>query len=253
MAYSVTASEVPGDRGARKAELAANLGAVRLRIAAACETAHRPASDLTLIAVTKTFPASDVELLAELGITDVGENRDQEATEKIAELDALWGGSAQQRLRWHFVGALQTNKCRSVARYAAMVHSVDRPRLVSALSAAATGRPAPLRCLVQFNLDLTPQPGRAGAWRADVPGLADQIARAPGLVLAGVMGVAPLGSDPGRAFAGLAEVAAHVRARHPEASVISAGMSGDLEAAVANGATHLRVGAALLGSRGHAG
>ena len=243
----------PSDRVVRKAELAANLDAVRSRIAAACATARRSASDLTLIAVTKTFPASDVELLAELGITDIGENRDQEAAAKVAELSERWGEPAKLRLRWHFVGALQTNKCHSVVRYAAMVHSVDRPRVVYALSAAVADRSAPLRCLVQVNLDPAPQPGRAGARRAEVAGLADEIATAPGLVLAGVMGVAPLGDDPGQAFADLAEVAAQVRQQYPEATVISAGMSGDLEAAVANGATHLRVGAALLGSRGHPG
>lgn len=241
------------DRARRKAEIAANLAATRARIEAACAAAGRAASEITLIAVTKTFPASDVELLAELGIRDVGENRDQEAAAKLAELSSRWAEPARDRLRWHFIGALQTNKCRSVARYASLVHSVDRPDVVGALSAQAVkvGRRVP--CLVQMNLDLDPRPGRAGASRADLPGLADAIARAPGLAFRGVMGVAPLGGDAERAFLELSRAASEVRERHPDARVISAGMSGDLEVAIANGATHLRVGAALLGSRRDAG
>jgi pyridoxal phosphate enzyme (YggS family) len=236
----------------RQRELAANLRAVRARIEKACSDAGRPPSELTLIAVTKTFPASDVELLAELGVEDIGENRDQEASAKVARLSQEWGEPAQRRLRWHFIGALQTNKARSVADYAHLVHSVDRPRLVHALAAAAEGRATPLGCLVQVDLDLSPKPGRSGASVADVPAVADAIAASSGLELRGVMAVAPLGDDPWRAFERLAEVAARLRHDHPDAAVVSAGMSGDLEAAVANGATHLRVGAALLGSRSHA-
>jgi len=237
----------------RQRQLAANLQALRARIESACADAGRSASDLTLIAVTKTFPASDIELLAELGIADIGENRDQEASAKIAELSEDWGEPAQDRLRWHFIGAMQTNKCRSVARYAHLVHSVDRPRLVGALGEAAAERAHPLRCLVQVNLDVEPKPGRSGAWVADVPAIADAIAASSALELAGVMAVAPLGDDPWRAFQRLAEVTAMLQSDHPDARIVSAGMSGDLEAAVANGATHLRVGAALLGSRRHAG
>ena len=241
------------DAHARRAELAANLADLRAHIERACQHANRSASDITLIAVTKTFPAADVALLYELGIADVGENRDQEAAAKVAELTATWGRPAQDRLRWHFIGGLQTNKCRSVARYAHMVHSVDRLRLVAALSAAAQPRQHPLRCLVQASLDTTPTPGRAGAPPEDVPELADAIAAAPGLQLAGVMGVAPLGGGAADAFAVLADLAGQLRRAHPQATVVSAGMSGDLEEAVAHGATHLRVGAAILGSRRHAG
>lgn len=236
----------------RQRELADNLRSLRDRIAAACEIAHRDPAELTLIAVTKTFPSSDIELLTELGVTDIGENRDQEAREKVAELTEAWGEPAQQRVRWHFIGGLQTNKCRSVASYAHLVHSVDRPRLVGALAAAAEGRGTPLRCLVQVNLDLEPKPGRSGAWVADVPAIADAIAASSGLELRGLMAVAPLDEDPWRAFERLAKVTADLRRDHPEATVVSAGMSGDFEAAIANGATHLRVGAALLGSRPHA-
>jgi pyridoxal phosphate enzyme (YggS family) len=220
--------------------LAANLVAVRERIGAACVAAGRDMGEITLIAVTKTFPASDVRLLADIGVTDIGENRDQEAAPKAAECVDL-------PVTWHFVGQLQTNKARSAVAYADVVHSVDRVRLVNALSKAAVGAGRAPVCLVQVALD--DDPSRGGARRADVPALAAEIAAAPGLELGGVMAVAPLDADPGPAFAVLAEVAAAVRAEHPAATILSAGMSGDLEEAIAHGATHVRVGTALLGHR----
>ncbi|HEY8481609.1 MAG TPA: YggS family pyridoxal phosphate-dependent enzyme [Spirillospora sp.] len=229
----------------RRAELAESLAAVRERIAAACAAAGRDESQITLIAVTKTFPASDIRLLADLGLTDIGENRDQEARPKAAEC-------ADLPLTWHFVGRLQTNKARSVAGYADVVHSVDRSRLVRALSGAALRAGRTLRCLVQVSLDVDEarQAGeRGGAPPADVPALADEIAEADGLELGGVMAVAPLGADPMPAFARLAGIAERVRRNHPDATIVSAGMSGDLEQAIACGATHLRVGTALLGGR----
>ncbi|WP_026405838.1 YggS family pyridoxal phosphate-dependent enzyme [Actinomadura rifamycini] len=227
----------------RRAELADALAAVRARVAAACAAAGRAEDEITLIAVTKTFPASDVRLLAGLGLTEVGENRDQEARPKAADC-------ADLPLTWHFVGRLQTNKARAVAGYADVVHSVDRARLVRALSDAADRAGRTLRCLVQVSLDEAERrEGRGGAAPGDVPGLADAIAEAPGLDLGGVMAVAPLGADPAPAFDRLAEVAAGVRRNHPGASIVSAGMSGDLEQAIACGATHLRIGTALLGGR----
>lgn len=224
----------------RREAIAANLARVRQRVAEACAAAGRDPAEVTIVAVTKTFPAADVRLLADLGVLDVGENRDQEAAPKAHEL-------ADLPLRWHFVGQLQTNKCRSVAGYAHLVHSVDRPRLVAALSAAVREGHR-LGCLVQVALDDAPD--RGGARAVDVPSLADAVAAAPGLELRGVMAVAPLGADPRRAFARLADVASGVRRQHPGAAIISAGMSGDLEAAIAAGATHVRVGTALLGDRG---
>ncbi|ACY98464.1 MULTISPECIES: YggS family pyridoxal phosphate-dependent enzyme [Thermomonospora] len=226
---------------ARRRELAANLDKVRRRIAAACAAAGRDPEQITLIAVTKTFPASDVRLLAGLGVAHVGENRDQEAAPKAAQC-------ADLPLTWHFVGQLQTNKARSVARYADVVHSVDRSRLVSALSAGALRAGRTLRCLVQVSLEEHAE-GRGGAAPERVPELAAQIASAEGLELGGVMAVAPLGADPAPAFERLAQVAAELRAEHPAATIISAGMSGDLEQAIACGATHLRIGTALLGGR----
>ncbi|HEX9554258.1 MAG TPA: YggS family pyridoxal phosphate-dependent enzyme [Streptosporangiaceae bacterium] len=231
----------------RADELRANLKAVRARIAAACQAAGRPADDVTLIAVTKTFPASDVRLLVELGVADIGENRDQEAARKAAECDDL-----NPRPRWHFVGQLQVNKARSVVRYADVIHSVDRLRLVEVLGARARAAGRVITCLVQVDLGPEPGPGlaeRGGAAPGDVSRLADAVAAEVGLTLGGVMAVAPLGAPPRPAFRRLAEVASAVRAAHPDASIISAGMTGDLEEAIAEGATHVRVGTALLGGR----
>ena len=192
--------------------------------------------------MTKTFPVPDILILHELGIDDVGENKDQEAAPKVAACTA-----AGVMLRWHFVGQLQVNKAASVASYAYMVHSVDRPRLVEALGRRAVVAGRELRCLVQVSLDS--EAGRGGAEPREVPGLADAIAAREGLVLAGVMAVAPLGEPPRPAYARLREIAETVRAAHPGAQVISAGMSGDLGEAIAEGATHVRIGTALLGGR----
>jgi pyridoxal phosphate enzyme (YggS family) len=226
----------------RKAELAERLDEVRGRIGAACQAAGRSPHEVTLIAITKTFPASDVRLLSALGIRDVGENRDSEAAGKAAQCAAL-----QPPPIWHFVGQLQTNKCASVVSYAAVVHSVDRLRLVRVLGTQARKADRGICCLVQVSLD--GDAARGGAVAGQVPRIADAVAAEPGLVLGGVMAVAPLAGPPSAAFGSLAEIAAGVRAAHPEAIMISAGMSGDLEEAIAAGATHVRVGTALLGGR----
>ena len=225
----------------RREELALRLAEVRHRIAKACEAAGRDVSELTLIAVTKTRPASDVRLLAGLGVRDIGENRDAEAAPKAAQCDDL-------DLTWHFIGQLQTNKVASVVRYASVVHSVDRLRLVRALGKAARRAGREIACLVEVSLD--GDPARGGAVAAEVPALAEALAAEEGLVLGGVMAIAPLSMPPAAAFTRLLVSAAAVRSVRPEATVISAGMSGDLEAAVEAGATHLRIGTALLGDRG---
>jgi PLP dependent protein len=225
---------------ARRDELAVRLVAVRDRISAACQAAARKPEDVTLIAVTKTFPASDVRLLNGLGVADFGENRDAEAApkaEQCADLDLVW----------HFVGQLQTNKAASVARYATFVHSVDRLRLIYALGAGARRAGRVLQCLIEVSLD--DDPARGGAPADQVPALAEALLAEAGLVLAGVMAIAPLGVPPADAFATLRDSAAVVRGVRPAATVISAGMSGDLEAAITAGATHVRIGTALLGDR----
>jgi pyridoxal phosphate enzyme (YggS family) len=236
----------PATQAARRAEIAANLARVEGRIAAACAAAGRDRAELTLVAVTKTFPAEDVGHLAALGVRDVGENRDQEAAPKVAACRA----TGLAGLVWHFVGQLQRNKAGSVATYADVVHSVDRARLVAALDRAAGSAGRSLTALVQVDLRDDPaDDGRGGAAPADVAELAAAVAAAERLTLGGVMAVAPADADPDVAFARLAEVAARLRDDHPDAVAVSAGMSGDLEAAVRHGATHLRVGSALLGSR----
>jgi pyridoxal phosphate enzyme (YggS family) len=231
----------------RRDEIAAGLAEVRRRIAAACAEAGRDEAAVHLVVVTKTFPADDVRILAELGVTDVGENRHQEAAAKHA-------ACADLPLTWHFVGALQTNKAAAVAEYADVVHSVDRSRLVRALDRATARTGRRLRCLLQVNLDPTGDDTgvigrRSGAAPDEVLALADEVARQDLLEVAGVMGVAPVREDPTDAFSRLAQVSADVQARHPGATMVSAGMSGDLEAAVRCGATHVRVGSAVLGER----
>lgn len=229
----------------RSDELKAALASVRARIAAACVAADRDPGDVTLLAVTKTWPAGDVVELLALGVTDVGENRDQEAVEKVAAVHEL---AADASPRWHFVGQVQRRKARSVAGYADVVHSLDRPELADALGRAATAAGRVLAVLVQVSLEAATD-GRGGVAPDGARALADHAAGVSGLRVAGVMAVAPRQGDPAAAFARLREVALDIRAGHPDAGVISAGMSGDLEAAIAHGATLVRVGTALLGTR----
>lgn len=227
----------------RRDEIAQRLETVRDRIAGACERSGRPVEDVTLTVVTKFFPASDVRLLAELGVRHVGENRHQEAQAKAAEC-------ADLDLVWHFIGGLQSNKAAAVASYAAVVESVDRAKVLRGLSTGALDRGQDLDVLVQVDLD--PEGGgsqRAGAAPGDVLGLARQVADTGGLRLRGLMTVAPLGVDPAPAFARLRELAVEVRDLEPAATWVSAGMSADLEAAVESGATHVRIGSAVLGGR----
>jgi pyridoxal phosphate enzyme (YggS family) len=239
--------EGPADE--RRIELAQRLSQVRGRIAAACADAGRAPGEVTLVAVTKTYPASDVRRLVDLGVHDIGENKDQEAAPKAAEL-----AGAGLDVRWHFVGRLQRNKCNSVAGYADLVHSVDSVPLAQALDRAATRRrDRPLDVLVQVSLDGDIARGGAAAGAAvperELARVVDAVAASSALNLRGVMTVAPLAWEPEEAFGRLADVAHALQQEHPEATVVSAGMSTDLEAAIAAGATHVRIGSALLGKR----
>ncbi|MCM2392401.1 YggS family pyridoxal phosphate-dependent enzyme [Streptomyces albipurpureus] len=232
----------------RRIELAGNLNMVEERIASACAAAGRKREEVTLIVVTKTYPASDVRLLHELGVRHVAENRDQEAAPKAA-------ACADLNLTWHFVGQLQTNKVRSVVSYADVVQSVDRVKLVTSLSAAAVRDGREIGCLIQIALDAEEGArGDRGGIAADgIEQLASAVDGAPGLRLDGLMTVAPLaGPYAGRqraAFERLMEFASSMRVGHPAANMVSAGMSADLEDAVAAGATHVRVGTSVLGVR----
>jgi pyridoxal phosphate enzyme (YggS family) len=222
----------------RAQELADRLAGVEQRIAQACAAAGRARDEVALVAVTKFHPASDVAVLRDLGVSRFGESRDQEAQDKAAQVDGV---------RWHFVGRLQSNKAASVAAYASVVESCDRRKLVAPLSAGAVRAGREVEVLLQVSLD--GDPSRGGAPAADLPALADAVAAAEGLRLGGAMAVAPLGEEPARAFARLAELAERLRRDHPDARQLSAGMSADLEQAVACGSTSVRVGTALLGPR----
>jgi pyridoxal phosphate enzyme (YggS family) len=204
------------------------------RIADAARAAGRDPVELVRIVVTKFQSAGLVRELFELGVRDVGENRHQEASAKAAELSDL-------DLSWHFVGQLQSNKAKAVTRYARTIHSVDRPSLVAAL--AGTG----VDCFIELNL--TDDPARGGVAPDAAEALAELVAGTEGLTLRGVMAVAPLGAEPRAAFARVREMSHRIRSIVPGATAISAGMSGDFADAIAEGATHLRIGTAITGNR----
>lgn len=219
--------------------LADRLASVDERIADAARAAGRDPAELTRIVVTKFHPAALVRELHSLGVRDVGENRHQEASAKAGELTDL-------DLTWHFVGQLQSNKALAVRRYASTVHSVDRDSLVDALAGEE-----PLGAFLELNL--TDDPGRGGVSPDDAERLAERVAGTAGLELLGVMAVAPLGADPRPAFARVREVSDRIRSIVPGATAISAGMSDDFAEAIAEGATHLRIGTAITGKRSTTG
>ena len=222
-------------------DLSARLAAIDERIADAAHAAGRDPSELTRIVVTKFHPASLVEELYRLGVRDVGENRQQEFSRKVAEVGELDG------LRWHFIGQAQTNKARAIRAAASVVHSLDRARLADALHAAAEPGEPVLDVLLQVNL--TDDPGRGGVAPSDLEALAAHTAALPSLRVRGVMVVAPLDEPPAPAFERLRGLAETVRRVVPDAGWISAGMTADFAEAVAAGATHLRIGSAITGPR----
>ena len=226
----------------RLSEIGSNLEIIQSRISNACSAAGRDISEITLIAVTKTYPASDVDLLKELGIENVGENRDQEASSKKSEV--------KNKFNWHFIGQLQSNKAKSVVNYADLIHSVDRWSLAKEIQKGAQGINKVQPVLIQVDLDQSgPDPTRGGIWPAELNELAASINQASHLELRGLMSVAPLGEKPELAFARLADIRVDFLKLNPHAKILSAGMSDDLEAAILHGATHLRIGSALLGER----
>jgi len=226
----------------RRDEIMAGLSAVRRRIESACREAGRDVDEVTLTVVTKFFPVSDIRLLVDAGVTNLGENRHQEAEAKAAECSDL-------DVRWHFIGGLQSNKAAAVARYADVVESVDRLKLVRRLDDGAHERSHPVDCLLQVSLDPPDAEGRSGADPGELPKLATAVQDAGMLRLRGLMAVAPFGDDPAPAFDSLVAIRRDFLAEHPDATVLSAGMSADLEHAVRAGATHVRIGSAVLGSR----
>ena len=226
----------------RLSDIQGNLEVIQSRIKNACSAAGRDVSEITLIAVTKTYPASDVDLLKQLGIENVGENRDQEASSKKSEV--------KNQFKWHFIGQLQSNKAKSVVNYADLIHSVDRWSLAKEIQKSAQGINKVQPVLIQVDLDQSgPDPTRGGIWPAELNELAAAINQASHLELKGLMSVAPLGEKPELAFARLKDIRVGFLKENPEAQILSAGMSDDLEAAILHGATHLRIGSALLGER----
>ena len=212
----------------RTEELSQNLQSVRSKIAA---VAHH---EVTLIAVTKTFPVSDAQILHDLGVRDFGENRDAEGAEK----SALVAGT------WHFQGQIQSNKLKSITSWASVIHSLDDPRHFQIIEKVA---PHPLQIFLQVSLDGAHH--RGGAGLEDLYSLAASVEKSPTHTLAGLMSVPPLGMDRNQGFAQLAVIHAEFMKLFPGATSLSAGMSGDYELAISHGATHVRVGSSILGSR----
>lgn len=217
-------------------DLAERLESVRSRVAAAATASGRAPADITTIVVTKFHPASLIAALHSLGVRDVGENRHQEAQAKAAELSDL-------DLRWHFVGQVQGKKARQVRSYADVIHSVDRLSLVNSLASTESG----VDCFIQVNL--TDDPARGGVSEQELESLVESVLAADGLRLLGLMAVAPLGEEPRRAFAHVRELGERVSSLAPHAGSLSMGMSHDFEDAIAEGATHLRIGTAITGNR----
>ena len=215
--------------------LAARLARVDGEIVDAARAAGRDPAGLTRIVITKFHPAELVRQLADLGVRDIGENRHQEAAAKAAELSDL-------DLNWHFVGQLQSNKAKAVRRYASSVHSLDRASLADALAGDTA-------LDVFLELNLTGDPARGGVDPGMLVPLGERVLSTPGLVLRGVMAVAPLGEEPRAAFARVRAASEQLRRLDPGATAISAGMSGDFREAIAEGATHLRIGTAITGKR----
>lgn len=225
-------------------DLSARLAIVRGGIADAARSAGRPVGDITTVVVTKFQPVSLVRELLELGVRDFGESRHQEAQAKAAEL-------AGNGITWHFVGQLQGKKARQVRAYSSVIHSVDRESLVTALGtpldSASTDASDGVDCFVQVNL--TEDPARGGVSIPDLAPLVERVLGTPGITLLGLMAVAPLGAEPRRSFALVAELGAQMRSMAPKAQFLSMGMSQDYAAAIAEGATHLRIGTAITGNR----
>jgi len=223
--------------------LAERLADAQQRIAAAASAAGRERESIKLIVVTKNHPAQLVLDLLELGARDFGENRDQEAAPKAAEVRSVSGIEH----RWHFIGQLQSNKVKSVVSYANSIHSLDRPSLLESLAKATVNRAVPLDVFIQLNL--TEDEGRGGIQPANLLNFADQVLTHPGLNLVGVMGVAALDNQLDRDFGAIRAASEALQRLKPEAGQISAGMSEDFETAIAYGATHLRIGSAITGKR----
>ena len=219
-------------------EISANLEKVKEQIKLAAASANRLSDDITLVAVTKTFPVSDIEILYSLGIRDFGENRDQEASEKV--------GLLPKDVRWHFQGQIQSNKLKSITSWASFIHSVDQLRYAQMISDYSAGNKKPI--FMQVSLDKLPQ-SRSGVNPSELLELAGAISALPGIRLQGLMAVAPVNSPAEQAFAELEDIRSDFLSTFPDAKSLSIGMSGDYQIAIKYGATHIRIGSSILGIR----
>jgi pyridoxal phosphate enzyme (YggS family) len=222
----------------RKDQILSNLESVNEKISAAAQAAGRSPSEITLIAVTKTFPVSDLEILYELGVRNFGENRDQEAAPKVSALPA--------DITWHFQGGIQSNKLKSISNWASVIHSVDKFKYAQMISQFSVGKTKEI--FIQVSLDTLPQ-SREGVDPADLMQLAEQIMSLPNLEVKGLMAVAPLDQPTEQAFVRLQQIQQKFIQLYPAASSLSSGMSGDYELAISLGATHVRIGSSILGNR----
>lgn len=222
----------------RKDQILSNLELVKEKISAAAQAAGRSPSEITLIAVTKTFPVSDLEILYELGVRNFGENRDQEAAPKVGVLPA--------DITWHFQGGIQSNKLKSISNWASVIHSVDKFKYAQMISQFSVGKTKEI--FIQVSLDTLPQ-SREGVDPADLMQLAEQIMSLPNIQVKGLMAVAPLDQPTEQAFVRLQQIQQKFIQLYPAASSLSSGMSGDYELAISLGATHVRIGSSILGSR----
>ena len=222
----------------RKDQILSNLELVKEKISAAAQAADRAPSEITLIAVTKTFPVSDLEILYELGVRNFGENRDQEAAPKVGVLPA--------DITWHFQGGIQSNKLKSISNWASVIHSVDKFKYAQMISQFSVGKTKEI--FIQVSLDSLPQ-SREGVDPADLMQLAEQIMSLPNLEVKGLMAVAPLDQPTEQAFVRLQQIQQKFIQLYPAASSLSSGMSGDYELAISLGATHVRIGSSILGNR----
>ena len=222
----------------RKDQILSNLESVKEKISAAAQAAGRAPSEITLIAVTKTFPVSDLEILYELGVRNFGENRDQEAAPKVGVLPA--------DITWHFQGGIQSNKLKSISNWASVIHSVDKFKYAQMISQFSVGKTKEI--FIQVSLDSLPQ-SREGVDPADLMQLAEQIMSLPNLEVKGLMAVAPLDQPTEQAFVRLQQIQQKFIQLYPAASSLSSGMSGDYELAISLGATHVRIGSSILGNR----
>jgi pyridoxal phosphate enzyme (YggS family) len=222
----------------RKDQILSNLELVKERITSAAQAAGRSPSEITLIAVTKTFPVSDLEILHELGVRNFGENRDQEAAPKVSALPA--------DITWHFQGGIQSNKLKSISNWASVIHSVDKFKYAQMISQFSVGKTKEI--FIQVSLDTIPQ-SREGVDPADLMQLAEQIMSLPNLEVKGLMAVAPLDQPTEQAFVRLQQIQQKFIQLYPAASSLSSGMSGDYELAISLGATHVRIGSSILGNR----